>query len=367
MASFAKRGKTWQYSFYHNKKQYRKGGYATKKEAQVAAAEAEANLMKGIKPINRIIAFEDYFEGWYKRYKKSIITKSTLTHYEYTLTAIKNYFGDKPMQDITRHDYQDFLNDYGSTRSKETVEKVHSHIKACVYDAVEESLIRIEFTRKAVLTGKVPAKKESEKHLNFKESERLLKELYKRLDRGLGYYLLLLGLTSGLRFGELVGLTRKDFDFKNNTINIDKTWGYLSKMHIGFGPTKNPQSVRKIKMDKETMKVYKELFNTLPTNIYQLVFFSAQSKYNVISNNNANKLLRNTLTDLGIKNIITVHGLRHTHASVSLYKKSSIYYVSERLGHGDIQTTMRDYAHVIKELREEDENNTISIFESMAN
>lgn len=365
MASFVKRGKTWQYSFYHNKKQYRKGGFTTKKEAQIAAAEEEANLMKGIKPINQVISFSDYFENWYQRYKKNVITKSTLTHYEYTLVAIKNYFNDKPMMNITRHDYQDFLNDYGSTRSKETVEKVHSHIKACVYDAVEENIIRIEFTRKAVLTGSIPAKKDSEKHLNFAESELLLKELYKRLDRGLGYHLLLLGLTSGLRFGELVGLTRKDFDFENNTLNIDKTWGYLSKMQEGFGPTKNPQSVRRIKMDKETMNVFEKLFDKLPTNIHRLVFFSAQSKYKVIANGTANKLLRNTLLDLGIINTITVHGLRHTHASVALYKKSSIYYVSERLGHGDIQTTMRDYAHVIKELREEDEKNTISIFEKM--
>ncbi len=366
MASYTKRGKAWQYCFYHNQKQYRKGGFKTKKEAQIAASEAESALNKGIKPITESITFADYFETWYKRYKMNIVTKSTLTHYEYTLEAIKIYFEETLMKDITRHDYQDFLNNYGSTRSKETVEKVHSHIKACVYDAVEENVIRIEFTRKAVLTGSVPAKKDSEKHLNFAESELLLKELYKRLERGLGYYLLLLGLTSGLRFGELVGLTRKDFDFENNTLNIDKTWGYLSKMQEGFGPTKNPQSVRKIKMDAETMKAFERLFDKLPTNIHRLVFFSAQSKYKVIANGTANKLLRNTLQDLGITNTITVHGLRHTHASVSLYKKSSIYYVSERLGHGDIQTTMRDYAHVIKELREEDEKNTISIFEKMA-
>lgn len=365
MASFIRRGKKWQYCFYHNKKQYRKSGFDTKKDAQVAAAEAEANLEKGIKPITKNVVFTDYFENWYNRYKKSVISRSTLEHYKYTLAAIKEYFGKAYIQNITRHDYQDFLNSYGSTRAKETVEKVHSHVKACVFDALEENLIRIEFTRKAILTGTVPAKKESEKHLNFEESEKLLKELYSRLDKGLGYYLLLLGLTSGLRFGELVGLTRKDFDFKNNILDVNKTWGYLKKMHEGFGPTKNPQSVRKIKMDSKTMKTFQKLFLQMPDNIYQLVFFSPNSKYKVISNSAANKLLRTTLKDLGI-DTITVHGLRHTHASISLYKKSSIYYVSERLGHADIETTMRDYAHVIKELREEDEKNTISIFEKMA-
>lgn len=41
-----------------------------------------------------------------------------------------------------------------------------------------------------------------------------------------------------MRFGELVGLTKNDFDFVNNTISINKTWGYLSRHPKGFGTTK---------------------------------------------------------------------------------------------------------------------------------
>lgn len=60
-----------------------------------------------------------------------------------------------------------------------------------------------------------------------------------------------------------------------------------------------------------------------------------------------------------------MHGLRHTHASVLLYKKVSIYYVSERLGHSNIETTLKEYTHVIKELRVEDEIGTMKTFEEM--
>ncbi|MFJ8101105.1 MULTISPECIES: tyrosine-type recombinase/integrase [unclassified Lysinibacillus] len=48
--------------------------------------------------------------------------------------------------------------------------------------------------------------------------------------------------------------------------------------------------------------------------------------------------MKKILVDLGIEPI-TIHGLRHTHACVLLYKKISIYYVCERLGHKDIETT----------------------------
>nr|WP_237474116.1 hypothetical protein [Virgibacillus halodenitrificans] len=45
-----------------------------------------------------------------------------------------------------------------------------------------------------------------------------------------------------MRFEELVGLTFKDFDFANNTIDVNKTWGYNNRMKKGFGPTKTGES-----------------------------------------------------------------------------------------------------------------------------
>jgi len=66
-----------------------------------------------------------------------------------------------------------------------------------------------------------------------------------------------------------------------------------------------------------------------------------------------------------LKALISIHGLRHTHASILLYRKVSIYYISERLDHKDIDTTLKYYAHIVKELRTFDENNTIAIFEEM--
>lgn len=366
MASFQKRGKTWQYTISHKVgdkyKPIRKGGFKTKKEAQVAAAEVEAQLRKGLVPVLTAVPFAEYFETWIDLYKKDV-AKNTLERYLTSLKTVREYFGDKPIQQITKAEYQVFLNEYGETHAKESSRKLNTHIRACVKEALDEGLIRVDFTRNVTLTGTV-GKRPEEKHLNFEESERLLKELHKRLDKGLVYYLLLLGLTSGMRFGEMVGLTRKDFDFKNNIININKQWGYTKRMPKGFGPTKNEQSVRKIKMDPKTMKLFKELFDKTPDNVLRLVFYSPTSKYNCISNTYANNVLRELLKELKI-DPITVHGLRHTHASILLYKRVSIYYISERLGHKDVETTMRYYSHVILELREEDEKQTTNIFGKM--
>jgi integrase len=368
MASIQERGKTFQYTVSHmvdgKPAHFRKGGFRSEKEAKIAAAEIEVMLSKGIIPRLKPAPFDEYFENWVKIYKVDV-SKATLRHYEYTARTIKEYFGSKPLQKISRHDYQKFLNKFGENKAKETVEKVNTHIRACVKDAIEEDIIQHDFTRKAKLRFTVAAKRADEKHLNVIDSERLLKEIHRRLHKGLGYFLLLLGLTTGLRFEELVGLTVDDFDFTNSTISVNKTWGYNNRMEEGFGLTKNEQSNRIIDVDEITMYKFKELFTTINNNLHGLVFYSPESKYQVISNTNANKLLKNILVDLAIEPI-TMHGLRHTHACVMLYKKVSIYYVSERLGHKDIETTHKHYAHVTKELRAEDAKATRVIFEEMA-
>ncbi|TRM08779.1 site-specific integrase [Lentibacillus cibarius] len=366
MASFQRRGKTWQYTVSRTvngkQKPLRKGGFRTKKEAQVAAAEVEADLRKGVVPQLTAIPFSDYFESWLNTFKTDI-ANNTLERYFNSLQVIKEHFGDLPIQEINKRSYQAFLNEYGQTHAKASSRKLNTHIRACVRDAIDEGMIRVDFTRDAVFTGDA-GKKSSEKHLGYEDSKRLLQLIHKRLDISMTYYLLLLAITSGMRFGELVGLTRKDFNFFNNTINIDKSWGYTKSMHEGFGPTKNEDSVRLVKMDAETMNVFKQLFKSTPDNIYQLIFYSPSSKYNVISNSAANKVLIGMLDQLGT-NRITVHGLRHTHASVLLYQGVSVYYVSKRLGHSDIDTTLNTYSHVIKEMEQRDEQKSADVFQKM--
>lgn len=366
MASFQKRGKVWQYTVSRVingvSKPIRKSGFATKKEAQVAAGEVEANLHKGIVPHLRAEPFDEYFEQWVKLYKTDIV-KNTLENYLVTLKIVREHFNGVPIQNLTKRSYQAFLNEYGQTRAKDTTKNLNTHIRACVRDAVDEGIIRLDFTRGVVLSGNVLAKRPEEKHLSYFDSKRLLNELYKDLS-SLHHYLILLGLTSGMRYAEMVGLTRKDFNFIKNEIRVDKTWGYKKQMHTGFGPTKNKQSNRIIKMDEKTMNLFKQFFEHTPENIHCLVFYNPHSMYKVVRNGAVSITLKKILGKLNIEPI-SVHGLRHTHASVLLYKKVSIYYVSERLGHGEIETTLQHYAHIIKELREQDEKNTTSVFANM--
>lgn len=359
MASIKRRGNSWQYAvsnFVDGKSRpIRKGGFKTKKEAELAAAEVELRLQKGANVVTKNASFAEYFKNWIDVYKKTR-HYTTYNRYINSHDEIKSFFYDKPIQKITHQDYQKFINTYGVGKAKETVRKLNTHVRACVKSAVLEGLILHDFTHNVELHHTVKPKRESEKYLEFRESEKLYKSLIDSLEsKNLSHYMILLGLVCGARYGELVGLTDEDFNFDANTLNIDKTWKYKKDDPNEFGDLKADGKPRKIGIDGQVMNKFKELLDILPERPHNLVFYSPSSRKMVITNNAVNKSLGHILSALTIDEI-TIHALRHTHASALLYAGSTIQYVSERLGHADITTTYNTYTHVLKELKEKDES-----------
>lgn len=213
-------------------------------------------LKKGNQVIVKEKSFAEYFNEWVELYKSNKHI-NTYNRYSNSVERVKEYFKDKPIQKISRADYQMFLNEYGKGKSKETVRKLNTHIRACVRDAIEEGYITIDFTRKVELNATNNAKKSEDKHLNYQDSVKLYDELFNRLSPSTStYHLILLGLVSGLRFGELTGLTTDSFDFKKNELKVYRAWDY--KRGTGFGPLKNEQSERKISIDKKVMNEFKK-------------------------------------------------------------------------------------------------------------
>ncbi|MCT1577571.1 site-specific integrase [Oceanobacillus kimchii] len=369
MPTYQKRGKTYQYTIsrYINGKYdpIRKGGFKKKSDAIAEAADIEARLKKGQTIHTKLEPVNEYFKNWVTLYK-SEVSPGTKSLYNYSYEFINQHFGDMPLQHIRASDYQRFMNTLGKKYSKESVKKVNSHMRACVLDAIDDGVIHADFTRKAVLTGK-DSKPEGEKIISYKDASKLKKEIIRCLqeeDRPV-YYMILLALTSGMRYAEMIGLTRNDFNFTTNTITVNKTRGYLTYDGEGEKKTKNKTSNRIIDMDDETMKIFNSYFERTPNNILKLVFYNPASKYKIYSNTGVRKALRKLLISLDIDSSISIHGLRHTHASILLYKDVSVDYVSQRLGHADIDTTLKVYSHLINERRIKDIRKTKKVLEAM--
>lgn len=118
------------------------------------------------------------------------------------------------------------------------------------------------------------------------------------------------------------------------------------KENSGFLPTKNKSSVRKIQIDWQTVIQFSELLKGMPED--EPVFVKKR-----VYNSTVNDILGRHCRKMNIPEI-TIHGLRHTHASLLLFAGVSIASVARHLGHASMTTTQKTYLHIIQELENKD-------------
>lgn len=286
--------------------------------------------------------FYKYYENWIKVYKEGAIRDVTMKKYTLTLKWIKKIAPRLKVHDLTRIEYQKILNDYSNVHERQSTMDFHHQLKASILDAVDDGLIIKDPTRKAIIKGKTPREKK-EKYLNQFELQKLISDLNLENKINIDWLILLIAKT-GMRFSEALAITPEDFDFSHQSLNIDKTWNY--KEDGGFTPTKNQSSIRKIQLDWQTIMQFSDLIKDMP--VEQPIFVNKK-----IYNSTINDILSRHCKNVEIP-IISVHGLRHTHASILLFSGVSIASVAHRLGHSSMTTTQKTYLHIIQELENSD-------------
>ncbi len=296
------------------------------------------------KNINSDDLFVDYFVKWVKLYKEGAVRPITLNKYWLAHSWLSKIIPDLVVSDMNRTSYQEIINRYAETHERQTTMDFHHIIKGAVLDAVDEGLIDRDPTRKVIIKGKKPTEKKI-KYLNQYETHSLLEHLNLADEVNWDYFILLVAKT-GLRFSEALALTPADFDFTKQTLSISKTWDYKGKG--GFLETKNKSSVRKIRIDWQLVVRFSALIQEIDMN--KPIFVRDNER---VFNSTINGILERKCKTAGIP-VITIHGLRHTHASLLLFAGVSIASVARRLGHASISTTQKTYLHIIRELENQD-------------
>ena len=287
--------------------------------------------------------FYNYYAQWIEVYKKDAIREATMAKYRMTQKWVEKLAPELKVCELTRTAYQKILNDYAKEHERQTTLDFHHQLKGAVMDAVDEGLIERDPTRKAIIKGKTPREKKI-KYLNQFELHTLIADLDIKEEPNWDWFILLVAKT-GMRFSEALAITPKDFDFGRQTLSISKTWDYKGKG--GFLPTKNKSSVRKIQIDWQIVVKFSELIKGLPED--EPIFVGEEKIYN----STVNDALTRHCKACGISEI-SIHGLRHTHASLLLFAGVSIASVARRLGHASMTTTQKTYLHIIQELENKD-------------
>ncbi|WP_057779514.1 tyrosine-type recombinase/integrase [Paucilactobacillus vaccinostercus] len=355
------------------------GGYRLRSMAKEAAQEIEDQIKHGTYQEPTDQTFDRYYEEWFHTFYEGKKSAANDNHYRSALKKIKKYFPNKKIADISRSDYQNFLNEFGKEHAPATVLKAHVYIAKCFHEAYHFGAISIDPTYEVSLTGDTSLEKdESHKFMNLDDFKTLIQYTYTHLDpRRVTNYIILVMANTGMRFEEADGLTWDCIDFDNATIKIDKTWNYTKKPY-GFGPTKNQSSMRSIHVDKQTLGVLRKLklvndkrkLIRPDYNPNNLLFIRPENGL-PISNDGLNSQLSSICKKLGIisegQQSYTSHALRHTHASMLLYQNRDITYVSKRLGHENVTTTYKTYVHVLKEVSARNDSALDGIVTSLIN
>ena len=117
--------------------------------------------------------------------------------------------------------------------------------------------------------------------------------------------------------------------------------------------------VREVQIDWQTVMQFASLTRNMQDNIP--IFVKEGRIYNSTVNGRLERLCRR----LNLP-VISIHGFRHTHASLLLFDGVSIASVARRLGHASMTTTQKTYLHIIQELENQDIDRVMRAISSLS-
>lgn len=143
----------------------------------------------------------------------------------------------------------------------------------------------------------------------------------------------------GLRIGELLALTPRDYLKDRMALRIDETFDVLEGGEEYIGPPKTPKSERIVPIPDFVGRKLEEYMGKLyecPDD--ERIFYSCTKHFF------ANEITRGAAA-AGVKRI-RVHDLRHSHVSLLIILGYDFMIIAERIGHNDIKYIMETYGHL---------------------
>jgi len=363
MASFRKHENgTWEYRIRYKDqitqkyKEKSKRGFKTKKEAALAATKMEQEISDGKLPLNDNITFSQAYKEWWAAHSKTIKQSSRYTTAFKFKKHILPAFGQMRLKDVTPAYCQKVINDIAGQIESANEYKIYAN-------QVFKYAFRMNYISKNPMEHVIVPKKEKdfladqEPKRNFwkKDEVKIFLNLSKEHMELQDYIMFYLLIYTGMRKGELLALEWKNVNFDDNTINIHQTLFFKDKKEL-FQKVKTYES-RTIYMDKKTTRLLQKW--TVQQRELLLEKGINKEPQFVLTRNDLrplrlaypNEKLKSFIKKHGM-HPITIHGLRHTHASLLFEAGASIKEVQARLGHQDIKTTMNIYTHVTENTME---------------
>lgn len=359
--------KLWMYrhKYYDNmgkRKEKKKSGFKTDKAAIQALLEVKAQTLRGqTKQVeHENITVGQWLDIWYETYKSSWKVTSRKQREIAIRLQMKPLLGKYKLQKLDKTTYvREYINVLKLKYKPSTVQLLHRLFKIAINAAVDDEILqRNRFTKINIYNKD---ENQTNKKLNYFTPDQLVHFLStaKKAENITNFTFILTVAYTGIRKGESMGLQWKNINFKNKTITIERT-----RDNKGVRTPKTNNSYRTILIDDlliQQLKTYRKwCIETMLSFGYQcfddsFVFTSYQTG-EPITDNSVLYAFRRILTKAKLPNV-TIHGLRHAHATILLNSGQNVKVIAERLGNTP-QMIYEIYGHVL----EEAESQSVALF-----
>ena len=377
-----KRGKFWEYSFEGAKvgdkrKRISKSGFRTKTEASAAGVKAKAEFNEaGFHFVPSEISFSDFLDYWMEAYCMANLKQVTITNYEKKLRLhIKPELGQYKLKALTAPALQKFINQKAKQNySRVTLSVIKGILTGSLGYAVKQEMIR--YSPMANVTLPSPRneqfKPRTAPHV-FIPPERI-EEIFTRFPEGASTHIpMMLGYKGGLRIGEAFAGTWDDVNIDEGTYTVSRQVQWNEQDKVWYFSAPKYDSYRTIDLDEEAINLLKrekarqmraeEYYRDHYTRLYvnekrQLNTTGEGEEIHLIAvRENGEFIIPRSMqhtSQIIHKELnypeFDFHSLRHTHATMLAENDVPPKYLQERLGHKDLQVTMKYYLHLTDQM-----------------
>jgi integrase len=333
--------------FDENGKRIRKQFYGeSKKEAETKRDDYLSDVKNGLDMNYEQMKFGDLFTEWFNVILTPEIAQSTYARYE---SLIRNHlkpaaFYNMKISTIKSIDIKKHLN---QLESKHTAAKIYQLLLSFFTFAQKERIIMF-----SPMEGVLRPKQEKEIKKEFLSNTDIKTMIPFCTDTNFIYAF---ALFTGLRQGEILALTHNDIDFENKEISVTKTlnrFGINGKTQIVITKPKTKSSIRKVPLLDDLIPLLKEHMVKEKEKHLKLGLPFSKETYlftlRCCSPLRADRLgarWKAFQEELGIEPC-KFHGLRHTFCTILATKNVPLKTAAVIMGHTNINTTAKIYAHV---------------------
>lgn len=345
----------------------RKRYFKTVPEAKNWIADARYEDRHNESFVDTDMTVNEWFEYWQKNIVCDRAPNTRRNHRERYKFNIQPYVGNMMLSDVKPMHCKMILNRMEDKYAGGTILQTYIAMGAMFRAALDNDLIR-KHPMKGVKLTKPVKQKDDIRFLTVQEQKRFLEAA----KRSHNYYQYALILETGLRTGELIGLTWDSVDFKNKTLTVNKTLEYRhNKRYWRAGPPKTAHSYRTIPLTTRAVEILQEVRAARPKQkksellnqtleyldrrsgrkkklvMRDLVFINWRTG-EPAKNSSYDTHLYKLCEEAGIKPFC-MHALRHTYATRAIESGMQPKVLQQLLGHASIKTTMDTYVHVTDE------------------